>query len=284
MKNFIKLCIFLVSVSAFSQSPWVKEKGTFYTQLSFTTIPNYDTLFGDPDYSFKGEISDNTFQFYGEYGITDKTTLIVNLPLKLISLKNLKYLDPAIDCIGDCSENINDNKTSLGNLEIGLKHNFYNKDWIISGQLSVEANTGSFDNLTGIRTGYDAWSFTPLFLAGKSFGKTYLQTFIGASIRTNNYSSNFKIGGEYGGKIGSKFWLIGFLDVVKSFENGDINLPDINLTTGLYVNNQEYGGIGFKGIYEVNKDFGINAGLGGAFFGNNVAKQGAFTFGVYHKF
>jgi hypothetical protein len=37
----------------------------------------------------------------------------------------------------------------------------------------MEANTGSYDEISGIRTGYDACTFTPLFLAGRSFDKTY---------------------------------------------------------------------------------------------------------------
>jgi hypothetical protein len=280
MKNFTKLLFLFISISAFSQSPWTQEKGKFYTQLSYTTIPNYDALFGDPDYAIPGEISDNTIQFFGEYGLSEKTSLVVNLPLKLITINDFK--DPRIDCIGDCSQDFNE--TSLGNIEIGLKHNFYKKNWVLSGQFSVEANTSSYDAISGIRTGYNAWSFTPLFLAGRGFGKTYVQAFIGANIRTNNYSSNFKIGGEIGRKITKKIWLIGFLDISKSLENGDILLPTENNFTGLYVNDQEYGSFGLKGIGEFTDKFGITAGFGGAFFGNNVAKQAAMTFGLYHKF
>ena len=279
MKQIAKLLILLVSISAFSQGPWTQEKGKFYTQFSFSTIPSYDELFGDPDYNIAGEISDNTFQFYGEYGVSDKTTLIVNLPLKLISHKNLVN-----QClIGPCSEYSN-KKTAFGNVEIGLKHNFYKKDWLLSGQFSIEANTGSFDTNSGIRTGYDAFTFTPLFLAGKSFGKSYLQTFVGTKIRTNNYSSNFKIGGEYGSKISKNIWLVGFLDIEKSFKNGDIELPDSNLATGLYVNDQEYGVVGIKAIGEFSDNFGVTASLPAAFFGNNVAKQVALSFGIYKKF
>lgn len=280
MKKFTKLLFLLISISAFSQSPWTQEKGKFYTQLSFTTIPNYDTLFGDPDKSVFGTYSDNTVQFFGEYGLSDKTSLVVNLPLKLISIKDFE--DPRIDCIGDCSKDFSD--TALGNISLGLKHNFYKKDWVLSGQLSLEANTSSYDAASGIRTGYDAWSFTHLFLAGRGFGKTYIQTFIGADIRTNDYSSNFKIGGEVGHKITKNIWLIGFLDISKSLENGDIILPVQNTLTGLYVNDQEYGSFGLKGIGEFTNNFGVTAGFGGAFFGNNVAKQAALTFGVYHKF
>ncbi len=278
MKNLTKLFFLFISATVLAQSPWTKEKGTFYTQLSFTTISNYDTLFGNPEYNTERKVTDNTFQFYGEYGLSSKTTLIVNLPLKLIKTGGLVSTAaiPAFTTEGS--------KTSIGNIEIGLKHNFSNKNWVLSGQFSVEANTGSFDAASGIRTGYDAWSFTPLFLAGKSFGKTYLQTFIGGTYRTNNYSSNFKIGGEYGGKISKNIWLIGFVDVVKSFKNGNAVLQNTNLATGLYVNDQEYGGFGAKAIYEFNNKFGVNAGFGGAFFGNNVAKAPALTFGMYHKF
>ena len=280
MKSFINIWIIFISLTAFSQSPWTKEKGEFYTQLSFTTIPNYNTLFGNPDNTLNGEISDNTIQFYGEYGLSNTTTLILNLPYKYITLNN--YLNPAIDCIGDCSKD--DNTFALGNVEIGIKHNFSKKKWIISGQFSVEANTGAFEVASGIRTGYDAFTFTPLFLAGKSFRKSYLQTFVGTRIRTNNYSSNFKIGGEYGGKVTKNIWLIGFLDIEKSFKNGNIVLPPINRATGLYVNDQEYGVFGVKAIGEFSNNFGMTASLPAAFFGNNVAQQVAFSFGFYHKF
>ncbi|WP_405569614.1 hypothetical protein [Winogradskyella sp. Asnod2-B02-A] len=280
MKNGIIILAFFISLSSFSQSPWVKDKGEFYTQLMYTTIPNYTDMFGDPDYSVFGEISDNTVQIYGEYGLSDKTTLILNVPLKIILIDG--YQSPLVDCNGDCSEDFN--KTAFGNIEIGVKHNFYKKEWILSGQFSLEANTSSYDEFSGIRTGYDAYTLTPLFLAGRSFGKTYLQSFIGANIRTNDYSSNFRVGGEVGHKITKRIWLIGFVDVVKSLKNGDLVLPRQNTFTGLYVNDQEYGGFGLKAIGEITANFGVNVGFGGAFFGNNVAKQAALNFGVYHKF
>lgn len=283
MKNITKFLFLCISISVFSQGPWTQEKGKLYTQLSFSTIPNYNELFGDPDYTISGEITDNTIQFYGEYGLSEKTTLLVNIPYKLITFNSTS----TINCITTpCPDilNIQYKENSLGNIEIGLKHNFYNKTWLVSGQLSMEANTGSFDENSGIRTGYDAYTFSPLFIAGRGFSTSYLQTFIGSNIRTNNYSSNFKIGGEYGSKISKNIWLIGFLDISKSFKNGNIVLPVSNLATGLYVNDQEYGVVGLKAIGELSDNFGVTASLPAAFFGNNVAKQLAFSFGVYKKF
>lgn len=280
MKNLSKLLFLFVAICSFSQSPWTQEKGKFYTQLSFTTIPNYDAIFSDTDQNLFGTYTDNTVQFFGEYGLSDKTALLVNLPFKLISVTDFE--DPRIDCSGDCGKDYNNN--TFGNISVGLKHNFYKKDWVLSGQLSIEANTSTYDANSGIRSGYDAWSFTPLFLAGRGFGKTYIQAFLGADIRTNDYSANFKIGGEIGRKISKKIWLIGFLDISKSLENGEVTLPVQQNLTSLYVNDQEYGSFGFKGIGEFTENFGVTAGFGGAFFGNNVAKQAALTFGVYHKF
>jgi hypothetical protein len=278
MKKITQLLILFFSLTIFSQGPWTKEKGKFYTQLSFTTIPNYNTLFGNPDYEIEGSISDNTIQFYGEYGISNKTTLLLNVPIKIISF------DQNVVCVTTPCNNIKNKENAIGNIEIGIKHNFYKKDWLLSGQLSIETNTSSFYKNSGIRTGYNAWSINPLFLAGKSFSKSYLQTFVGGNIRTNNYSSNFKIGGEYGNKITKNIWLVGFIDISKSFKNGNIELPTSNIATALYVNDQEYGVAGVKVIGEISENLGITASLPAAFFGNNVAKQVALSLGIYKKF
>lgn len=273
MKSTIKILFLFFFVSAFSQSPWTQEKGKSYSQVSFTTIPNYTALFGDPDFDTSGEITDNTIQLFGEYGLSDKTSLILNVPIKLISINNNVTSLP-----NKFSE------SNLGNIEFGLKHNFYNKKWLLSGQFTIEANTSSYTPISGIRTGYDAYTFTPLFLAGRSYEKTYIQGFIGANIRTNDYSSNFRLGSEVGHKISKRIWAIGFIDIVKSLNNGNIILPIQNTLNGLYVNDQEYGAFGLKGIFEFTDKSGAITSFGGAFSGNNVAKQAALSFGIYTKF
>ncbi|WP_046755285.1 transporter [Kordia jejudonensis] len=275
MKNLYTIIALLSSAILFAQSPWTQEKGKFYTQLSFTTIANYDEVFGDPEYTTDREITDNTLQFYGEYGLTSKTTLLLNVPLKFINTGDAVSQNPFTS-----EETI----SSFGNIGFGVKHQFYKKKWIVSGQLQVEANTGMFDRPSGIRTGRDAWTFTPTINIGRSFDTFYVQAFTGIDLTTNNYSNNFKFGGEVGTKVHSKIWLVGFLDIVNSFNDGDINLPISNLGTALYVNNQEYAAFGLKAIGEINKSFGGVLTFGGAFSGNNVAKQAALTVGVYHKF
>ncbi len=264
MKKLAILILLFTSINFFAQSPWTKNKDEGYLQLSYTTISNYDKLFGKSDIALPRKISDNTLQLYGEYGISDKTTLVANLPLKMLS-------------------GIND-KIMVGNMQIGIKHNFYKKKWLLSGQLNVEMNTSEYDATSGLRSGYDAWTFTPMFLAGRGFNSWYIQAFTGVDIRTNDYSSNFKLGGEIGYKAIDWLWIAGFLDGVASLKNGDVVLPAQNLATGLYVNDQSFAGFGLKFIGEFNDKFGANIGFGGAFAGRNVAKAPALSFGLYHKF
>jgi hypothetical protein len=275
MSRYIFLFVFVYTITSYGQSAWTKNKGKSYLQLTYSTISNYNDIYASPDYKSEREISDNTLQFYGEYGITDKTTLLLNIPLKFITTSDLTTNNIAFTTA--------ESKTSLGNIELGVKHRFYTKKWIIAGQLNVEANTSSFYKDSGIRTGYNAWTFTPTLNTSRSLKKYYIQAFVGVDLRTNNYSSNFKIGGEIGTKITKKTWLIGLIDIVKSLKNGDVILPLSNSLTALYVNNQDYGGFGLKINTEFTKTFGTTVSFGGAFFGNNVAKQVALNAGLFVK-
>ena len=268
MNKLATLLLLFISFNLFSQSPWTKKKSETYLQLSYTSISNYNKLFGDPEINLGKKVSDNTLQLYTEYGISDNTTLLLNIPFKLTS--------------SNATSSTSNN--SLGNVQFGIKHNFSNKKWLLTGQLNVEANTGNYGEKTGLRTGYDAWSLTPLFIAGRGFDNWYIQAFTGFDIRTNDYSSNYKLGGEIGYKTLNWLWIAGFLDGVASLGNGNISLPSENLTTGLYVNNQSYAGFGLKLIGKISSSFGTNIAFGGAFAGRNVAQAPAISFGLYHKF
>lgn len=277
MRKFIVLQLILVTISSFGQSPWTQKKGKVFSHLSLSTISGYNSLFGNPDFNTERKISDKTLQLFTEYGVSDKTSLLINIPFKMIETGAL---------VNEVSAEIttSSNKNTFGNINIGLKHNFINKKWLMSGQFLVEANTSSYESSSGIRTGFDAWSFSPMLIVGRSFNKTYLQSYTGFELRTNDYSSNFRIGGEVGRKVGSFLWLIGFIDISSSLKNGDVNLPIENSLTGLYVNDQEFGSFGLKAIGEINNKTGITAGFGSAFSGNNVPKKAAISFGIYKKF
>ena len=96
MKKLSILAALFVSIQLFSQSPWTKKKNEGYVQLNFTSIASYNKVFGNPEYDTQREITDNTLQFYGEFGITNTITLFANVPLKM-----LKYADAKLPVILD---------------------------------------------------------------------------------------------------------------------------------------------------------------------------------------
>jgi hypothetical protein len=121
-------------------------------------------------------------------------------------------------------------------------------------------------------------------LAETRFGKAHTWSFIEKNFKKNNYRSNFKIGGEIGRKRTTHICLILALNVFKPLENGTIVFLNSNNITNLYVNNQEYGAFKLKGIGKLPDNFGVTTRFNNIFFGNNLPKRAAFTFGAYHKF
>ncbi len=277
MKKLLFLPFILFTITLFSQGAWTKSKNEAYVQLSYYNIGGYTNIFGSPDYRTEREITDNTVQLFGEYGLSEKTTLLLSLPIKMI-----KSGDVVIE--GATPITAEGSKTAFGNLAFGVKHQLYNKKWVISGQFNIEANTGTFYPELGLRSGYDTWTLAPKLNIGRSFGRFFVQGTTGVDIRFNGYSSNFKFGAEVGAKPLKPLWLIAFLDVSTSFENGDVLLPASNLLTGLYVNDQEYVAYGVKAIVEITQKFGVLANYTSAISGNNVPKRAVIGAGLYTKF
>ena len=176
-----------------------------------------------------------------------------------------------------------DTVTSLGNIQLGARYKLYSKKFILTAGLNIEANTSDYDEASGIRTGADAWSFSPIINFGAGFGRSYLQAFTGIQLRTNDYSHNFRFGIEYGYKLLSRLWLAAFVDITQSLKNGDIRLPSQNFETGLFVNDQEVIATGIKAIFELNDQSGLTFGYGGAVSGVAVPKSPAITFGYFVK-
>ena len=276
MKNlFFVLITLLFFQNSNGQSAWNLEKDSWYTQLNFTRIGPYSELFIDVDKTgtTPREIEDNTFQLYAEYGLNSKTTLSLSLPIKLIKT----------GAQTEATSLIANSITSVGNIGFGVKRNLINKNFLLSTGVVVEANTGVYDDASGIRTGYDAWTFTPGVYFGKSYNNLFLQANAGVGLRTNNYSHFFRGGAEVGYKFLKRIWAIFYLDYKKSFYNGTISLPPNNTDTALYVDNKEYVGYGLKAIYELTNQLGITAGFGGAFSANNEARTAALNVGLFMK-
>ncbi len=279
------ISIFLFNIS-YSQSAWTKEKNAGYFQLQYNTIPEYDEIYGiSKDNSLFPERlqTEMGINLYGEFGITDKITLIGHIPVKIHKSGDInpKVFLPTVDIDGPFTES--GTLTALGNIEIGGRYNLYNSTYVVSGQLNVELNTSTFDSDLGLRTGYDAYAFTPTINVGRGWSKSYIQAFTGFTLRTNDYHQSFKFGVEYGYKVLPKLWAIGFIDVLHTVDDADLYFSFNTLTTSNYINNQEYIAFGLKVNYDYNDNFGINFGFGGAFHAELVPKKPSMAIGIFSK-
>lgn len=274
----LSLIIILCSTSAMAQSPWVAEKGKGYAQLGYTTIGPYKDLFlSDGNaYPLSNEITDRTLQVYGEYGIGSGTSIITTIPVKILtSGRSLIPSLPIRTRSGDF--------TTLGNIQLAARHNFVNKKVVFSGQLLAELPTSGYDEATGLRGGLNALSIIPTLSAGFSNEKLYEFVSVGAAIRSNDYSSEWRLGIELGYQLIKRIFIIGVIDIVQNFENGNAIESANQLGTGLYLNNQSYSALGIKGIVGLTDNVGISGAFYGAGSGNLVAKSPSINFGLYYK-
>jgi len=260
-----------------AQSPWVQTKAGFYAQAAWHFIPAYKTLFG-PDGADKPldrRLSEGTFQLYGEYGVTEKTTVIATLPLRFMKagefLQNFATPETAAGSLA-----------GFGNISLGIRHQLINKRIPLSASLRVDLPTGRYDDATGLRTGYHALTVLPMLSTGIGLGWGYGFVYGGYGYRSNDYSHFLDFGVEAGLKIG-KAWLIGFSEWVHPLKNGDIQLPLHNRLTGLYVNDQSYWSIGLKGSYSLTRFVGIVVSAAGAAQAENVPKSPGLGVAVYFK-
>lgn len=276
----VGLAILMSLPAKAAANPWAKPKGEGFFQLSYYTIGPYDRLFQDSggDFRLGREVTDASVEAYLEYGVTDAWTVVGVLPFKATETGD-PVSDPTITPPTIAAGTFD----RSGNMRVGARRQFVNGKYVLSGQFDVELPTGDFAPETGLSTGYDAYTFTPSVAAGKGWTRAYVYGYLGVDLRTNDFSSSWRTGFEGGYRFFGRLWLIGLLDVVGSFENGDIVLPQANLETGLYVNDQEYVAYGAKALIEITRKIGLQFTYYTAASGNNVASSPLSGFGVFVK-
>ena len=270
-------CLFTLScLFSFAQSPWVAEKGKGFAQIGYTTIGPYSDLFQNDgnSYSLSREVTDQTIQVFTEYGIGNNNSLIASIPIKLLKTGQSTISNPAIN---------EGSFTTLGNIQLAVRHNFINKGFVLSSQLLTEIPTAGYDEGTGLRGGLDALSFIPTVSIGKGLSNLYGFLSAGVAIRSNDYSSDFRVSGEFGYKVIKRVYMIAVLDVVENFENGSALESTQQLQTGLYLNNQSSFAYGIKGLIGITEHIGASGAFYGAGSGHLVAKSPSINFGVYYK-
>jgi len=271
------LLIFITSILC-AQSPWTQNKGGGFAQLGLNAIPTYSDYFKDNTDSRTSsrEYSEFGIQAYAEYGLLNGTTIVGSIPLKILQS-------------GDQTDNVTVNTRSgsliaPGNFQLAIKQRIYDNGITIAGQLGVEAPLGSTDIPTGLRSSFECWTVTPMLSVGSGFGKGYAYGYGGVGLRTNDYSHTFTGGIEGGYKVLKPLWTMLFLDVNRSFKNGNRVDASSVQDSGFYVNDQEWVSLGLKLLFEINDNLGLTASSTLiAFAANQVPQSPSISLGFYGK-
>lgn len=252
--------------TSFAQQAWTKEKGKFYSQIGASFLSYNQLLNGTSDpTNLNASFSDMTLQAYGEYGLTNRLTLMGQLPIRILSVKDVKAPNTVTE----------GSLTSLGNVQAALTGNFYNKNGVV---VSAKANfglpTAKFVSTTGLRTGFDAFSVEPSLLFGFGHAKFFASGEFGYVVRTNGYSNRIHAAGQIGKFFGKNKKLLAILniEVMKSGDDGTYN-DGTSALTGLYLDKQSYLSPGLKFGYKTSSKtmLWLSAGGGLSAVTKNIA-------------
>lgn len=279
MKKQLLFGMVLVSVSLAAQSPWPRSKAGFFGQVAWQTIPTYDAVFESENHlniPLDRELTEHTLQLYGEYGLGRRTTIVAAMPLRF--LKNGDFLPVPYTAPQTAEGTL----FGLGNASLAMKTAILKGNVRLTGSLKLDFPSKQYDDPTGLRTGYDAWTFQPSLSTGMGLGLVYWFAYAGYGFRSNDYSTFLNTGAEVGVKAW-KFWFVGFSELLYSLENGEVTLPVNQRIKNLYVDKQGWWSIGAKTIFEANPNWGLTASFAGAGWAQFVPKSPGISLGVYYK-
>ena len=277
----MKRVIFLIGMlfvleNAWAGGGWPQEKGGFFAKI------NQYSILSQFYFSPTGEVIDisrtdfHSFSVYGEYGITDKLTGILNAPLFVRSV-----LHEERDFNGTLirrKEAVN----SVGDIDVALKYNFLNKSgWVASAilDLGIPIGIAKGGNSGLLQTGDGEFNQLIEVYVSRSVGNGYFTFSTGFNNRTQSFSDEFRFGLEAGRKV-KGFWGILRIYGIESLNNGTKPYEE---RQGIFTNNIEYLSISPEISYDVKSNWGVVVGAGFAAYGKNVMASPSLSLGVYLK-
>jgi hypothetical protein len=273
------------------QSGWTQDQNAGYFKLNQSTIRA--GRFFNPE----GDLIDITTTsvystaVYGEYGLNDRFTALLNAQLFVRSTIN--NLESRIDGAVIPGDEFN----GLGEIQLGLKYGIIKTGPIVlaaSTQLKLPSGQNVGGNSELLQSGDGAWGALGMVHASHSFypKPLYANLSVGYQWRGTadlaytsgpvnvNYDDALIWGGELGWTPNSS-WVIAFKwTQVQPF--GSDSAEGVTGSSSIFGNRLAY----FALIPEVNyitaRNWGISASAGGVFFARNILAAPSYNLGVFY--
>ncbi|WP_299796617.1 hypothetical protein [uncultured Maribacter sp.] len=253
-KYILFACCCLLTYCLQAQSGWTREAKGLYVQASIMNFSSNDY------YTTEGRLADQGSDFntsglliYGEYGVTDRLTAVLDLPL--VRLNSFS----TTETVG-----------GVGNIQLGAKYKLL-KSFPLSLQVALDIPTndgtnfaqskepnafGEFDviNLPVSDGEFNVWT-TLAASHGFKNGKTYASAFSSVNFRTEDFSNQFQAGVEVGHLFFDKLYLIGKLKIQERLSSEN------NVQSGsfLFGEGTTFTSFGFTSMYKLSDHFNLVA-------------------------
>ncbi|MDZ7877026.1 MAG: hypothetical protein U5L45_05115 [Saprospiraceae bacterium] len=282
MKNLVQqisILLLIVCTSTLSSAQaWVKDKEKGFYKLDFASIRATDIADAKGAFVPFRPLGNYTTSFYGEYGISDKLTLLGYVPFWVRN-----SLDATKNSSGTVSEPALVNN-SFGDVDLGFRYRLYNKNGIsISANLFLGLPTGNSTQKDGLITGDGEFNQMLKIAVGTGKTRWWTQGALGFNNRTKSFSDEIRYDFEFGYKfLNDRFLAILKINGVESLNNGTAK----ESPRGLFSNNVEYLGLGPEFLYYVNKkkNLGVSLRIGGALKAQNILAAPSIAVGVFSEF
>ena len=284
------LCLlYCIVIMFFSQSllgggGWPQPKGHGYFKLSeWWTIANeHYTSTGLTDPNVTAGLYNTTF--YGEYGLSDNFTAILNLPLFSRSVINNVVSATTNEIISEGGA-----ISTLGDADFSLKYGLFNNGFMAlsatalfglplgedaGGQEgNLQTGDGEFNQMIKIDAGFSLANTPNLSAYGNIYG--------GFNQRNKGFSDEFRFGAEVGlGFANQKFWLTGKLDILESRNNEESGQVE---GASFFASNSEFQSFTVEASYFVTEKVGIAVSAATAFSGRIIYSGKSYSIGVFMK-
>lgn len=277
-----KICILFLSLVITSSiqagGPWPQPKGKAYIKLYEWWI-NFDQ-----HYVINGNKEGNPLSsiyntgVFAEYGITDKFTVVLNIPFNS-QFKTTFY--------PEFSAPINFKYTSVGDSELGIKYGITKKNSVmpVSASLIVGLPFGK-DKYTGdgeMNQLFQLETGRSYKISNKISGFTSLLA--AYNIRSNGYSDEFRFGVETGlALFHNNLNVIARYYNLNSMHNHDKDQFDNHYLVSIFENDTEYSSYSIEFAYYFLKRLGISFNYASAFRGEWIAAAPAYSVGLFYDF
>lgn len=199
MKNILFLALVAFPFWANAQSGWTRNPHQWFLKLDVSHLSS------DNYYNPNGNLlNTSTFQqtslnFYGEYGIRDRLTLIAQAPL--LRMNRFETTETAL---------------GQGDLRVEAKYRLSGNKWPLSISVAPEFPTGRAnafaankafpDESINLPTGDGEFNVWTTVAASKSMGKTYASVFAAYNFRTAYKGKSFRDLYQFGAELGFNPW------------------------------------------------------------------------------